>query len=55
MTYKQAVLLSFLDFFKGLGLFLLGCVIAATPVLLAMAFGLLLVMGFEPIYNDMFR
>lgn len=55
MTYKQAVLLSFLDFFKGLGLLVAGFVIAATPVILSIAFGMFLVWCSTPILNDLFR
>jgi hypothetical protein len=43
LTYSQAVKECFLDFIKSVGLLMLGVVITVTPILLAMAFGMLLV------------
>lgn len=56
MTYTQAVKECFLDALKNIGLFIAGTIIAATPVILSILFGMFLVaFVFAPLMELHFR
>ena len=56
MTYSQAVKECFLDALKNIGLLLAGTIIAVTPIILSILFGMFLVAFiFAPIMDAMFH